>query len=71
MHLDVRTKVRMMALCPCLVDTPLAREAMGVDRDEKFSSEMGMRALLPSEVAEAFERLVVSGVSGGGLIKYL
>ena len=65
-----RSKVRMMALCPCLVDTPLSRAAMNVDKDEKFSSEMGMRALESSEVAEAFERLVVSGGTGEALLVY-
>ena len=59
-----------MALCPCLVDTPLSRGAMNVGKDEKFSSEMGMRALQSSEVAEAFERLVVSGVTGEALLVY-
>ena len=65
-----RTKVRMMALCPCLVDTPLSRAAMNVGKNEKFSSEMGMRALQSSEVAEAFERLVVSGGTGEALLVY-
>ena len=60
----------MMALCPCLVDTPLSRAAMNVGKNEKFSSEMGMRALQSSEVAEAFERLVVSGGPGEALLVY-
>ena len=60
----------MMALCPCLVDTPLSRGAMNVDKDAKFSSEMGMRALQASEVAEAFERLVVAGGTGEALLVY-
>ena len=66
-HLDVRTKVRMMAVCPSLVDTPLARGAFNINNEQKFSSnasEVGMRALLPSEVAEALAYLVVSGASG-------
>ena len=60
----------MMALCPCLVDTPLSRGAMNVSKDAKFSSEMGMRALEASEVAEAFERLVVAGGTGEALLVY-
>ena len=60
----------MMALCPCLVDTPLSRGAMNVGKDVKFSSEMGMRALQASEVAEAFERLVVAGGTGEALLVY-
>ena len=57
----------MMAVCPSLVDTPLARGAFNINNDEKFSSnasEVGLRALLPSEVAEALAYLVVSGASG-------
>ena len=69
-NIFVRTKIRMIALCPCLVDTPLSRAAMNVGKDQKFSSEMGMRALQSSEVAEAFERLVVSGGTGEALLVY-
>ena len=70
-HLDVRTKVRMMAVCPSLVDTPLARGAFNINNEQKFSSnasEVGLRALLPSEVAEALAYLVVSGASGEVMI---
>merc|ERR1711920_1212528 len=62
-----------MAVCPSLVDTPLARGALNINNDEKFSSnasEVGLRALLPSEVAEALEYLVVSGASGEALMVY-
>jgi len=65
-----RTKVRMVGLCPSLVDTPLIRKALKKENGEDLSSEYGMRALKPDEVAEAFQQLVVSGESGKILMVY-
>ena len=44
------TRVRMVALCPMLTDTPLVRGAMN-NQDGELRSMYGMRALRPSEVS--------------------
>ena len=44
-----KTRVRMVALCPMLTDTPLVREAMNNQHGE-LRSMYGMRALTPSQV---------------------
>jgi len=59
-----RTGVRMLGLCPYICDTPLLRRALGKTDDEPLISQFGLAALKPEEVAAAFDRLLVTGVSG-------
>ena len=60
--------VRMVAVCPCLTDTPLIREVLGRGDSEALTSQYGMRSLTTREVAQAFQRAVVSGTPGSALL---
>jgi len=65
----LRTKVRVVGLCPSLVDTKMIRSALGKLNGD-LTSQYGMRALQPFEVAETLNRLIVTGESGQVLFVY-
>jgi len=65
----LRTKVRVVGLCPSLVDTLMIRNAIGKLKGD-LTSQYGMRALQPSEVAESLNRIIVTGESGQVLFVY-
>ena len=60
--------VRMVALCPTLTDTPLIREVLGRREGETLTSQYGMRSLTTREVAEGFQRAVLSAAPGSALL---
>ena len=62
-----KTKVRLVAICPLLTDTPLVRGAMERQTGE-LRSMYGMRALHPREVAAGFSKAVRSGLPGSALV---
>ena len=60
--------LRMVAVCPCLTDTPLIREVLGRADGELLTSQYGMRSLTTREVAQAFQKAVLSGAPGSALL---
>lgn len=64
--IDAIEKVRTVGICPWFVDTNLVRSNIG--DPNVIQSRYKIRMLQPSEVGDAFERLVVEGRSGDMLV---